>query len=190
MPVDLCTLADLKHWLGVTGTDDDNALTRMIWMASQAMRDMAGSEIVSTTYAEVRNGQNRPSMATRRIPVTAVSSVKVDGRVIPAATSVTGSGFRFDEHFIHLNGYLFCKGSANVELVYTAGHATVPQPIAQMCIDVIQSTWGDKGRDAAVGSYSVPGVYSESLRQIASVRVPPAVRQQLLRPPYAPNGIM
>ena len=58
-------------------------------------------------------------------PVSAVASVTVDNRLIPARPRPGAPGWVLDPdgQQILLSGYEFCRGVQNVEVVYTAGYA-------------------------------------------------------------------
>jgi hypothetical protein len=58
----------------------------------------------------------------RNRPVTAVSSVTVDGVAIQASSPApTGAGYLFDDSSVYLVGQCFTKGVQNVVIQYSAG---------------------------------------------------------------------
>lgn len=136
---DLTTLADVKQYLRLTQTSDDDFLQALITSASQFIQTWLCRIIASTSYSEVRDGLGCLSqkMAFANYPVTAVSSVTIDGINIPQAPNFNSAGYRFNSQFIVLSGYSFNEGFQNIGLNYTAGYATTPPDIARACIQIV-----------------------------------------------------
>jgi len=143
---DLTSLANAKTWCGVTGAADDALLTRLLSAVSAAAQNRMQRIIASASYAIVRNGTGKSKMPFPDQPVTAVTSVRVDGTLIPARTSVTGSGYSFDDMLLYLDGYAFTKGNQNVALQYTAGFLTTPTDLEQAVLEIIAHKYKEKDR--------------------------------------------
>lgn len=145
---DLTTLANAKQWLGLpeVSTDDEALLTRLISSASEFIQTWLNRDIASQDYNEARDGTGGNRLVFAEYPVTAVSSVVVDGRPIPRAVDVVSIGYRFDSQQIILNGYVFTKGWSNVQLAYTAGFAAVPMEIEQACIELVSLRFKERDR--------------------------------------------
>lgn len=100
---DLCTLAELKGWVGQTSTDDDATLARLISGASgDIMSYLNRSSLQEKTYTQIFNriGKNGKLMLLN-FPVLAVASVTANGTAIPAAATpglnvVPNSGWLLD----------------------------------------------------------------------------------------------
>lgn len=83
-PFDLVSLADLKSWLGITGTDDDVLLARLITQISRAIFNVIDRPaILPSAYTETYDGGNDVSIMLRQWPVIGISSCIVDGVTIP-----------------------------------------------------------------------------------------------------------
>jgi hypothetical protein len=143
---DLTTTADVKAWLGITNTDFDTLLTRLITAASVFAQTYMQRQIASASYTEKRSGVGSAVLMVRNTPMTAVASVTVDNIAIPAAANSLLMGYTFDENEIYLNGYEFARGRNNIQLAYTAGFATVPQDIAQATIELVSLKFKEKDR--------------------------------------------
>ncbi len=161
---DLTTLANVKQWLGIVATTDDALLTRLITAESMVIQTWLDRQINSQAYSETRNGSGAGrgmyEMLFANTPVTAVISVTVDGRSIPASTDngVLQPGYGFDQNRVWLaqvgslsdvqfdNQYFFTRGNGNVLLSYTAGYATVPLDIEQACIELISLRYRERDR--------------------------------------------
>jgi hypothetical protein len=151
-PDDLCVLADLKAWLNIQSTTEDVLLQNLITRGSlQMLRWMNRDHIIATSYTENRDGNDSLFMLPRNFPLISVSSVTVNGIAIAAATDQVSAGFVFDSRKIMLRGgassfytlapyssqyqYRFTRGFQNVQLVYSAGYASVPSDLQQAAIE-------------------------------------------------------
>jgi hypothetical protein len=132
MPLaDLTTLEDFKAYARVVASTDDPMLRSMIAAYSAAARSYLNRDITSASYSITRDGRGTSMMVLPQYPVTAVSSVIVDGKPISAQTAFGLPGYRFTESAIILDGFRFTPGFGNVQVGFTAGYATVPADIAE-----------------------------------------------------------
>lgn len=142
---DLTTLANLKGWLKITSSDpaQDAVLTRAIHAQSFFIESWLSRTILSQPYTEVRDGPGaglgRYMMTFANDPVSSVSSVTIDGIVIPASPDgglkQPGYGFDADALWLSPSGpYLnqissingFARGRRNVTLNYVGGFLVLP----------------------------------------------------------------
>ena len=136
---DLCTLADVKAWLGPgMGATDDALLARLITAASSAMQSYMNRNIPQASYTDTRSGNGRQALTLWNTPIVSVATLTVDGNTIPAAPApaIKNYGFTFDADTLYLRGYLFGKGQMNVTIAYTAGYTVIPVDLAQACIEL------------------------------------------------------
>ena len=146
---DLTTLANVKAYLSppLATTADDALLSRLITASSQFIQTWLNRTIASTSYTDTRNGTGGTRLFLRNRPVTAVSSVTVDGVSIQASSAVpNGSGYLFDDSSVYLIGYSFTKGAQNVVIQYTAGYAATPPEIEQACIAFVVLRYKERDR--------------------------------------------
>lgn len=134
-PADLCLLADLKAWLNIPGTTDDDLLQRLLTTVSVCMQNWMNRTIPSATYTDTRDGNGSDTLSLAYKPVTAVASVTVGGQAVVASPNGIQPGFVFSDTAVYLIGSKFYQGRRNVKVVYTAGYATVPTDLAQACIE-------------------------------------------------------
>jgi uncharacterized phiE125 gp8 family phage protein len=167
---DLVTLADAKAWLNIDEGDDskDSVIARSISAASLAVANYVGCDLSSASRNEVRDGDGRTIFYTKSWPITAVSSVNVDGVSIPASASIAHTGYSFDDMRIVLRGWHFAPGRLNVVVSYTSGYATIPPQITQAVLLATAGMYHAQSVDPNVTSESVPGVYSASYAQGAA----------------------
>jgi len=144
--LDLTTLPNVKGWLNISNTNNDALLSRLISSASQFAESWCSRQFNVATYTENRNGLGGTVMMLLNQPITAVTSVTINGIMIPpqppfsATFTSTGGvpgGYVFDDKRIMLYGWSFCRGFQNVQIVYTAGFATAPYDLEQAVIDIV-----------------------------------------------------
>ena len=174
-PFDLVSLADLKRWLDVAGTDDDILLAGLITQISRAILNVIDRPaILPAAYTEVRDGENDVSIMLRQWPVLGVSSCIVDGVAIPPSppliAGVTAQmGYVLDPSNIappgaiqrlSLRRFLFKRGLQNVAILYTAGYQITNEsviiPTAPPYSVSAQAPYGNWASDVGV-------VYSNGL---------------------------
>jgi hypothetical protein len=167
---DLTTLAAVKEYLGQkdTATTDDALLSKLISRASAFIVTYANREFLSKAYTETRDGNGSNRLILKNQNVTAVASVTIDGEEIPAGGSSTKQGFWFSGRWVYLNGYRFSLGFGNVNIVYTAGFATVPADVEQVCIELVANKYKRKERIGEVSKNVNGMVVSYSTTDLSS----------------------
>lgn len=144
--MDFVTVEQVKSYLGINTFADDALLARLITSSSAYIRSWINRDITQGTYTDNVNGSGGSFLTLANYPVTAVSSVMIDGQSIPQAILVTDQGYIIDDNGIALRGYRFCKGVRNISVTYTAGFATVPDDITQACIEMVSIRYKERDR--------------------------------------------
>jgi len=154
----LCALADVKTYLGITNTNQDAVITSLITNASAMIESYCNRVFASANYTETRNGHGGYRMYAANAPITAVSAVTVDGISVPSAPAPTGNGlgygFVFDSDLIYIRPGVpysgqptaFNKGIQNVTLAYTAGFTTIPSDVNQACVELVADKLAKQSR--------------------------------------------
>lgn len=145
---DLTTLDNVKQWLGLNSVTDDALLSRLITSVSDYIQAWLNRQIAVTAYTETRDGNGRDFMLTANFPLVSVTSVVVDGVIIPSSTAYNMPGYYLDSKMqsIRLRQQLFTKGRGNVSLSYTAGYAATPPELEQACIETIALRYRERDR--------------------------------------------
>lgn len=145
---DLTTLDNVKAWLNLTATADDDMLTRMITALSSYIQSWLNRQLASQSYTEVRDGAGKGTLTLANYPVTAVASLTVNGVAVPYATNSQGNGYLFDQYRIIMvgGGYTLTEGVQNIVVTYTAGYAAIPPEIEQACIELIATRYRERDR--------------------------------------------
>lgn len=154
---DLCELADVKTWLGITDTSSDAMLERLITATSEDfLNEIRRQDLTpAADYVDVILVNERLSSCAvpffqprqrevflRHYPVNSVAKVTVDGQEIDAVDDpTTDSGYWFDDtrspedrQFIILLGFETCR---NVKVEYNGCYDEIPPSIEQAVIEWI-----------------------------------------------------
>lgn len=134
---DLCAPSDVQAFLSLAAGQDDALLQTLCTAASAFVLSALNRNLLEATYTETRNGHGGDRLPLYQYPVTAVSSVTIDGVAIPPAPGALASGYVFDDKMVYLRGYCFSCGAQNVVIEYTAGLAAVPFDIAQATVEIV-----------------------------------------------------
>ncbi len=136
---DLCTIGDVKRYAGIT-TDEENVLLGMlITAASGWAENYCNRAFLSGSYVEERIGRGQTSYIFNQYPVTAITSLSVDGVPIPQSTTPTALGWRLvNSYMARLIGFQLTDGAV-VQCGYTAGYssANLPAEITQAVIEIV-----------------------------------------------------
>lgn len=146
---DLTTKEKVRTQLGMdeSATDADPILSQLITSSSAWVERRLGQEVLTRTVTETRDGDWTAEIQLQQFPVTAVTSVTVDGEAIPARATVDGEGWVLDGRRICLTGYTFdATYPQNVVIVYTAGYATCPSDLEQAVIEHVALRYRDRRR--------------------------------------------
>lgn len=136
---DLTTLADVKAYLGLESVAEDANLSRHIKAASAWIRSYLNRDVTSSSYTETLDGTGTATLMVGEYPITAVASVTVGGL---AVTGVVGR----QATLARTDGGTFPAGIGNVVVTYTAGYATVPEDIAQACLEMVAWRFDERKR--------------------------------------------
>ncbi len=141
----LATVADLTA-RGLTVDPSETAIVGVyLDVASTAVREAAGSPISQTTSTITLEGEPGQWLTLPGLPISAVSSVKVDGE------TVTDWRLR-TERLWRAAGWTGCDGPSEVEVTYTHGLAVVPADIVDLvCRMVAAALASYRSEDGGTG---------------------------------------
>ena len=133
---DLTTLANVKAWMGITSTDHDAVLTRLISAASNYIQSWLNRDLFAADCTERFDGTGTAMLVLPNYPVQSVTSVKVNGVVVPAGTD-SSDGYFYNTDGIKLRGYRFERGVSNVLVSYRGGFESIPAELEQATIELV-----------------------------------------------------
>ena len=122
-PTLLTDLASVKTWLGITTTGSDAQLTALIAAVSGSIRLYCNRNFGTATYTETYDGSGTGRQWMNQRPVTAVSSITLNGVAMTQRPSnnVGGYGWTFNRNELLFAGGVFGAGFQNLTVAYTAG---------------------------------------------------------------------
>jgi uncharacterized phiE125 gp8 family phage protein len=163
--VALITLAQLKAWLGITGSTEDTILEPMINRSGELCGTYCGRKLKTATYTEYYNGNGTAQLQLNNFPVTAVTSINIDPtRLWAAASSVDvtanvmiGSASGIIRLWNQWAG--FPCGRGNVKVVYVAGYKDstdnlVPYDLQEASLLIAQYSYKRHYQDQRIGLQS------------------------------------
>jgi len=155
---DLTTLSDVKDYLGITTSDEDDQLEVLITAVSDFIKNETGREIVETEYKEKIDGNRNEAIVLTQYPVISVEKLTVDDEEITdyylyKENAVIKREAIFDDWDEH-RSYYFPEGKQNIVVEYTAGYEDVPLDIQKAVWDIIQSTRKSK-KYAGLSKYAI-----------------------------------
>lgn len=157
---ELTTLDDVKLELGISGSDQDDLLERLIETESARISGYPAIAIFpKTVVAEsirVQDERNLPTLKLRMWPVFSITSI-TEGSVVLSV----------DEYEVDKAAGLIYRisndspaswSSGKIVVSYVAGFDAVPTDIASACIELIKRRLAAQGRDSALVSESIEDV--------------------------------
>jgi hypothetical protein len=147
---DLCTLPELKQFLNIQVNTDDLLLERLISAASEFfIQEVGVYDFGYRLITETKDGDGKQAMILSYDLPQQVSSVYVDGVLIPPATgsNPNSTGWLYDGARVRLRGdYFFTQGIQNVEINYFAGYLDIPADVTQCVIELAALRYRERTR--------------------------------------------
>lgn len=172
--------ADVKTWLGIGYSSEDDFLDQAIAGVESAIRSHTGRYLSEQTLTEYYNGHGGEFLVLRQRPLTAVpTSVHVHSTgygghgdsAFPASTEwVNGSDYfpestDADEHnsgmLVAVHG-VWPTGKRNIKVVYTAGYSTIPDDLKQATYQLIAAVRNGR-REGVIKGGETLGRYAYQL---------------------------
>lgn len=139
--MDYTTLASVKQYLGIDvgNVASDALLSKLIIAVSRAVEAFLGRSLGTATYAAVMDGNGAALLPLPQYPITAVSSIVMDGITLRASTAFNDGGYTFDSKYVYFSGGSgrFTKGIRNVSINYTAGYVSSPADVEQAVCETV-----------------------------------------------------
>lgn len=124
---------------------DEDLLNALILGATRFYQTVWHQDIIAATHTEAHDGDGQNILLVRQTPITSITTVTLtddDG----TETEIAGAQFRFNAKAgivrfkpdTTADYSAFPAGFQNVEIVYIAGHATIPEDIQQATVELIR----------------------------------------------------
>lgn len=148
----LTTTANVKEYIGVTGSDDDDLIDRLVLAAQAKAESFCDRKFDQATYTEYFDGNDSPSIVLSNTPIDSITSVALrDDNDEWSAIDATSYDFNADtgEVFL-LNGSTalweaglavgrrptFPKGGKSTRVIYVGGYDSIPADLEQAAIEL------------------------------------------------------
>lgn len=158
------TIQNYKTWAGIADSSQDAKIAAAIPRASAMVQRFLGYDPSGGDFVDLLDGNGGRMIPVKNPPIKSVASVVLQdiGTVTIAPTAAISQvvGFFFDDKFVYLRGYTFCRGTQNVQITYTAGFATFPDDIEEATMMTVSSLVSAGSIDPNVTSETVPGAYT------------------------------
>ena len=118
----LATLQEVQAYADVSG--NEVVLKLLMAGALVAMGAFTDRNLGSLARVDIRDGNGSNQMTLAQYPITAGTSMKIDGETVPVSTGVDVAGYYVSgERVLKLRGrFGFVKGDGNVEISYVGGY--------------------------------------------------------------------
>lgn len=159
------TLAEIKAAVGETTPANDAALTDLALAVSDLVSDLCGIQsdgvnpatILSEEVVEViRIGSPRTTLPLTRRFVSSVDSVKIDGETLSSSEYDIDAASGVLRYLNDAGGYAYWP-VGKIEIAYTAGFETAPNPVKMAAKMVAREAWTSEGRDPLLRSENHDG---------------------------------
>lgn len=162
----LITLADMKDYLGETGTTYDDFLTEQLEIISDAIEKYCGRSFITksytqTIYRDQFENRDDKTIYLASYPLVAITSIELDGVAVTGYRVEYGPGKIFK-----IDGFINTGDELVIE--YTAGTTEVPRPIRQAIYSIVEEKYNKKKSGVSINfgsdvqSISIPGTVSIS----------------------------
>lgn len=144
----LTTIDNVRAYLAFSKPDTatDELLERLIDAASEFVEQWLGRTVLSAQIVEYHSGGNKDAIILKQAPITSVTSVVLDGRVLPAAVEPADVGWMLVDNWLVYQHGLFGRGRKNLVVTYEAGYLAVPADIEQAVIEIVCLRFKERDR--------------------------------------------
>lgn len=145
----LTTLANVKAYLHISGDESDTLLEGLIDAVSALFETYTNRKLAARDYDPdsdpedaLLDGNGELELVLPQYPVNSITEILVNEQEIPASASYSESGWMDDSRLrkagiLRLRNYVFSAGRGNVAVTYNAGYSTIPDDLAQACIEQV-----------------------------------------------------
>ncbi len=158
---DLTTIEKIRNHAGLADTVSDAVLEEIITSSSTWFKGEIGADILQANYTDTFDGNGLFGHPLANRPAISVTSVTVDGAVIPARPAVSSSNTDPEGHYldgdrVEMRGYTFSRGYRNCVIVYSAGYVAIPADLDLAVKKHVVLEYRRRGKEGQSSS-SMPG---------------------------------
>lgn len=172
----LCTTANVKDYLGVTGSTDDTLIGTLITRAQAWMERYCNRVFEEAERTEIHNGGSR-TIQLKAFPVSSIASVStldnsgnataMDSTIyrVNAESGVLSRTTETDDYYFadritginELRSPRFPPGYQNIRVVYTGGYSTVPDDLVQACVEIAADLYRNRRLNGRMSQENIGG---------------------------------
>lgn len=135
----LCTLTDVREYLGITGVDAtaNSVMTRLCDVVTTLFDTYCNRTLLETEHTEYYSCYGTNYIVLRNYPVTLITSVSDDTNYVWDVDTIIDSDYYFlDNTILRLKNLYFANYPQSVQVIYTAGYTTetLPEDLKQAAI--------------------------------------------------------
>ncbi len=137
---DLTTVPKVRQFFGIQNTEDDARLGALITACSKAIAQYLSRSLLAQEYvAERYDGNDSDILMLRAYPLISISLLTINGVTQTASSDgLLQSGYYPGDNYVFLvGGNRFPRGRRNVVITYEAGYTTIPEDVAEACIELV-----------------------------------------------------
>ncbi len=165
----IATVGEVKTYLGITGTSDDERLSNLVNECSKIIESYIDRKIKRRKYIEYYDGDGISGVLhLNHYPVAGVSALYDDpSRTFTDSYLIATSDYVVykEEGIIKLVGdtltgadYVFAKSRQGIKVIYSAGYGTVPYDLQLACKEFVAHEYKKvQERRFGISSRSVRG---------------------------------
>lgn len=138
-------LESYKQYLKITSTTYDEDLEVFINSAELRVKNYLNSNIVSTQYMELLDGNNSSHLILSYIPIISIDKIEAyeDKVWKELVSNVDYYRKEIIDNELFLDGYYFVEGTKNYRITYTAGYEEIPYDIILACKELVKLYFDD-----------------------------------------------
>lgn len=156
----LTSLSDVKVWLEIADSSRDAKLTTLIASVEKMIARECDRVFEQDTYTEVLDGKSQNRLVLHNYPVTSITSVHVSAdRSFTSEYLIDPSEYSTDDKLLEQgilqrHDQVWALGSSNVQVVYAAGFATIPEDLSLAALILVEWYWRGNN-DRRIGRSSI-----------------------------------
>lgn len=161
----IITLAELKTYLDIEDTVDDDRLEQIIIAVTDFFETECNRKFASRDFTEYYNGDSGNELFLNNYPVNSEADEIQIATSISVPRDYTDNIISGDYILIeskiglvHLISDYFPKGPQTIKVIYNAGYDTIPYDLKRAALELGALMWSkEKNRTDLVSTYSIQG---------------------------------
>lgn len=158
----MITLSELKTYLGISGTTQDEKLQQIIDSCESIFENAIGGTLTQETITEKYSGDNTQTLILKGVNPSFPATYGTDSWIKKGRdtqTLIDEDSIEIDGQEIILVDTYFPCGIKNIEVKYQKGYAYTPEDVKQALFSLAGTIYTGSGKESltseSIGDYSV-----------------------------------